>query len=148
MGMRSQPDESTRRSDEWHSLRQLSIQTSQKLSESLVEAEDIAQTVLLRLWEKRQTINQCAGWVVRASRNEALDRKRHRKRWQTEPLVEKDQPAQDSAAPVTAWQDILSELESYLDRTDPDGNTFRSVFGLALRSEQPGLGGPCASKNR
>lgn len=53
------------------------------------EAEDLAQEVMLRLWERRAElagIHNLEAWALRVTRNLALDRKRHSS-WRTGDLA-------------------------------------------------------------
>lgn len=138
--MGTTPDRTFKLSEEdsWSEYRRMSVAVARKKGATSADAEDIAQTAMLKLWEKRHDIENTAGCLATVTRNEVTSewrRAERRLRLDGKASTAEESPTPESS-PVVAERGIIAELEQYLRRHNETGAVFRQLFGLAVLRDQ------------
>ena len=119
--------------------RELALQRARKHGAAEFEAEDIAQVVLLKLWERAQTVDHPKRWLYRVARNETMSYRRREKPGRKSVELTDDAAQfdpRDLDPESLTWRGIIAELETYLDHHEPSGDAFRELFRASLLVDQ------------
>lgn len=144
--MGTTPDRTFKLSEEdsWSEYRRTSIAVARRKGATSADADDIAQTAMLKLWEKRHDIENTAGCLATVTRNEVTSewrRAERRLRLDGKASTAEDAPRTPENSPVIAKRGIIAELEQYLRRYDETGAVFQQLFGLSILRDQHCLSG-------
>lgn len=125
--------------------RQIILKLARQQVRSSADVEDVVQSVFLKLLRQEDRDTKTLSWYRIAIRHTIIDLYRARKRQSSWLAVEDAEVSMQAVASNENgqeprrifWPDLIAELDSYLQRHDPQGETFQELFALSMRAPPP-----------